>query len=264
MSARRVSQNVRTLAALISVSLRLCVPVLILVAVGSGQIAPLGSLEINGRVKIEGKQERLKRKRFYLFSGGLSANKALIGRLRAAEFVSRDCFYCGLKASPEFRTWLKAEDCESPFCRDITAEDAARVPEFRDALAKGSRLFARKPSLAREWLTTNLAPELRDGFYRQRKKSIEGLLNGVKPLQSGMTDSVSVKAIFIDIPISPPAGKTTETFLISNVAPFEIGTKSYIWACEVEIGADKKAIRSLTVPEPGKRADKCEVFVRSI
>ncbi len=33
-----------------------------------------GVLEINGRIKVDGKQERLKRKRFYLFRGGLAAN----------------------------------------------------------------------------------------------------------------------------------------------------------------------------------------------
>src|SRR4029434_2376109 len=126
------------------------------------------------------------------------------------------------------------------------------------------REFGRKPTLAREWLTTNLAPQLRDGFYLQRRRAIEGLLAGVKPQQTGMPDSVSIKAIFIDIPIALPAGKTTETFLISNLAPFEIGTKSYVWACEVEIAADQKAGRSLPVPEPGKRAEKCEVFVRDI
>ena len=223
-----------------------------------------GALEINGRIKVDGKQERLKRKRFFLFRGGLAANKALVDRLRSAEFVSRDCFYCSMKASPEFRAWLKAEDCESPFCREITADDAAKVPEFKAAVAKGSTQFARKPELAREWLTTNLAPELRDGFYLQRKSAIERVLAGVKPLMSGMTDSVSVKAIFIDIPVAPPAGKTTETFLISNIAPAEVGRRSYIWACEVEIGADKKAVRSLPVPEPGKKADKCEVFVKDV
>jgi hypothetical protein len=237
----------------------------ILAAVGSAQTAPsLGVLEVNGRVKVEGKQERLKRKRFYLFRGGLTANKALVDRIRAAEFVSRDCFYCRMNASPEFREWLKAEDCESPFCREITDDDAARVPEFKAALAKGTQQFARRPNIAREWLTTNLASPLRDGFYLQRKSAIETILAGVKPLQTGMTDSVSVKAFFIDIPVTLPAGKSTETFLISNIAPFEIGAKSYVWACEVEIGPDKKAVRSLTVPEPGKRAAGCEVFVRDI
>jgi len=223
-----------------------------------------GVLEVNGRIKVDGKQERLKRKRFFLFRGGLAANKALVDRLRSAEFLSRDCFYCSMKASPEFRAWLKAEDCESPFCREITADDAAKVPEFKAAVAKGSTSFARKPGLAREWLTTNLAPELRDGFYLQRKSAIDRVLGGLKPLMTGMTDSVSIKAIFIDIPVTPPAGKSTETFLISNIAPAEVGRRSYVWACEVEIGADKKAVRSLPVPEPGKKVDKCEVFVRDL
>jgi hypothetical protein len=223
-----------------------------------------GVLEVNGRVRIEGKQERLKRKRFYLFRGGLAENKALIDRMRNDAFVSRDCFYCRMNASAEFRSWLKAEDCESPFCREITAEDAAKVPEFKAAVAKGTQQFGRRPTIAREWLTTNLPSPLRDGFYLQRKSAIERILAGTEPLLSGMTDSVSVKAIFIDIPLKPSAGETTETFLISNLVPFEVGAKSYLWACEVDIGPDKKAVRSLPVPEPGKQADKCEVFVRDI
>lgn len=248
-----------------SLRLRVSAVILALVAIPIEPAAQnTGVLEVNGRVKIEGKQERLKRKRFYLFRGGLDANKPLIDRIRAAEFVSRDCFYCRLNASPEFRAWLRAEDCESPFCREITQEDAARVPEFKAALEKGIKQFGRRPDLAREWLTTNLAPGLRDGFYRQRKSAIEKLLAGTKPLQTGMTDSVSVKAIFIDIPIAPPAGESTGMFLVSNLVPFEIGSKSYVWACEVEIGADKKAIRSLPVPEPGKRAAGCEVFIRDL
>ncbi len=246
--------------------LRLCVSAVVLVALACSPIdaQQIGTLEINGRVKIDGKQERLKRKRFYLFRGGLTANKALIDRIGAAEFVSRDCFYCRMNASPEFRAWLKAEDCESPFCRRVSAEDVARVPEFKAAVEKGTVQLGRRPSLAQDWLTTNLTPGLRDGFYLQRKSAIEKILAGLKPLQTGMTDSVSVKAIFIDIPVAPPTGKATETFLITNLAPFEIGTKSYTWACEVEIGADKKAVRSLPVPEPGKRADRCELFVRDI
>jgi hypothetical protein len=247
---------------------RLCVSAVVLltlqIAGTAQQTGATGSLEVNGRIKVEGKQERLKRKRFYLFRGGLDANKALVDRIRSAEFISRDCFYCRMNASPEFRAWLKAEDCESPFCRQITAADAARVPEFKAALEKGARAYARRPNIALEWLTTNLAPGLRDGFYLQRKKTIDTILASLKPLQTGMTDSVSVKAVFIDIPLAPPAGKSTETFLISNVAPVEIGSKSYVWACEVEIAADKKAVRSLPVPEPGKRADKCEVFIRDL
>ena len=50
--------------------------------------AQTGVLEVNGRIKVDGKQERLKRKRFYLFRGGLTANKALVDRIRTAEFVT--------------------------------------------------------------------------------------------------------------------------------------------------------------------------------
>src|SRR5688572_15807030 len=182
----------------ISMTRRLCVSAVILVALADARPAQVatGSLEINGRVKVEGKRERLKRKRFYLFRGGLAANKALIDRIRASEFISRDCFYCRMNASPEFRAWLKAEDCESPFCREITAGEAARVPEFKAALDKGARAYARRPAIALEWLTTNLAPGLRDGFYLHRKKTVETILAAIKPLQTGITDSVSVKAIF--------------------------------------------------------------------
>ncbi len=77
--------------------------------------ADLGSLEVSGRVKIGGKQEKLTRKRFYLLPGGLTENSGLIERIRSAEITSRDCYYSQAKASLEFICWLQAEDCESPF-----------------------------------------------------------------------------------------------------------------------------------------------------
>jgi hypothetical protein len=218
----------------------------------------LGSLEVAGRVKIGTKTELLKRKRFYLFRGGLEANKTLIDKIKAADAASRDCFYCQTKASPEFINWLKAEDCESPYCRDVTTEDIAKVPEFQAAYQKGMGQFRNKPAVAQKWVTTNLAPNLRDSYYRQRKSLIDSLLAGIKPEQSSMTDSVSVKAIFIDIPLKP--GEAAETFLISNLLPIEIGGKGYVWACEVEIGTGKKA--SLPLKVPGSK--KCEVIVKDL
>src|SRR5687768_9956158 len=95
-----------------------------------------GLLEVAGRVKFAGKVEKVSRKRFYLFRGGLDSNKALVDRLRTAEYVSKDCYYCRAKASPEFVAWLKAQDCESPYCRAISDEDAKTVPEFRIAYQK--------------------------------------------------------------------------------------------------------------------------------
>lgn len=225
-----------------------------------GQAArPLGSMEVSGRVKIGPKQEKLVRKRFYLFRGGLEANKTLVERLRAAEPVSRDCFYCRTKASPEFIAWLKAGDCESPYCREITADDAKTVPEFAAAYQKGLVQVRRKPDLARKWITTNLPAPLREGFYREQKTALAALLAGTVPVQSVMTDSVTVKGIFIDIPLEL-AGKKTQTFLVSNILPIEVGEKSYVWACEIEVGAEKPAVLRLAE----NKTKACEVFARPL
>jgi len=235
----------------------------------SADAQSLGSFELQGRPKIGKTVERVKRKRFYLFAGGLAANKPLIDRLKAATPQSRDCFYCQMKASPEYIDWLKAEDCESPYCRAITAEDAKKVPEFKAAYQKGLgvRQFKGKTDIALTWLTTNLTPELRDGFYRQRKSLLETMLAGLKPVQTSMTDSgKGSNALFVDIPLKPvtAGGKATETFLYANLIPIEIGQKSYVWACEIEIGAAKRAVALLKVPEANKPVSKCDVIVRDL
>ncbi|MFN2501826.1 MAG: hypothetical protein ABR530_07440 [Pyrinomonadaceae bacterium] len=229
----------------------------------------LGSFELQARPKISGKQERITRKRFYLFAGGLAANKPLIDRLKASNATSRDCFYCQMKASAEYMAWLKEKDCESPYCRAITKDDVAKVPEFQVAYNKGlgPRQFAGKTNVALTWLTSNLAPNLRDGFYRQRKSLIDTLLTGLKPVQTAMTDSSkSSVALFVDIPLKPPVpgGKASETFLFSNLVPVEIGGKGYVWACEIEIGPTKRAVASLKVPEGNKPVSKCEVIVKDL
>ncbi|MGB7202387.1 MAG: hypothetical protein WBD16_08980 [Pyrinomonadaceae bacterium] len=222
-----------------------------------------GSLEISGRVSVAGAQVKLKRKRFYLFRGGLDANKEMVERIKAATVTSRDCFYCKAKASAEYTAWLKAQDCESPYCREIEGQDIAKVPEFQAAYQKGLKQFRNKPAIAQKWLTTNLTPALRDGFYLTRKTLVASLFGTTKPIQSSMTDSVSVVAIFIDIPLNIAAGKKTETFLVTNLVPVEIGGKSYVWACEAEIGAGKKAkLPALPIAETSKLVKKCEVIVR--
>jgi hypothetical protein len=98
----------------------------------------------------------------------------------------------------------------------------------------------------------------------QRKKAIDAMLAGVKPLQSGMTDSVSIKAIFIDIPIAPPAGKSTETFLVSNLAPSRSVQRVMSGHAKSRSRRIRKRFDRFRSAEPGKRADKCEVFVRDI
>ena len=238
----------------------------------------LGSLDVQVKtVKVGGKPVKISRKRFYLFRGGLDANKDFVSRLKAANFTSRDCYYCQLHTSKEYIAWLKEKDCESPYCRQITTDDIAKVPEFQAAYQKGIGGGAGKgpklsPHTAEKWVTTNLSPELRDGFYRQRKTLTDTLLGGVKPLQSSMTDTAAVKAQFIDILLTglraadpkKPDDKT-ETFLVTNLFPLEVGDKSYVWACEIEVGTTKTAKLTLAdPPETSKKVKSCEVIVRQL
>ncbi len=228
----------------------------------SVQAQSLGSLEVSGRLRVGSKSEKITRKRFYLFTGGLDQHKTLTDKLKAADVTSRECFYCQMKASPEYIAWLKTGDCESPYCREITKDDTTKVPEFQAAYQKGIKQYRGKADIAQMWLTTNLPPTLRDGFYQQRKSLLKSLLGTLKPIQSSMTDTVSVKAIFIDIPLK--SSDISELFLISNLIPIEIGDKSYVWACEVEIGADKTEKLVLPVADSSKLIKKCELIVKDL
>ena len=137
------------------------------------------------------------------------------------------------------------------------------MPEFQAAYQKGLRQF-RRPELARHWLTTNLSPDLLTGFYRQQKSLLAGLLGELEPLQSSMTDTTSIKALFIDISLNLSPAKKSETFLVSNLLPVEIGDKSYTWACQVDIGTAKRAVLQLAVPENNNPVKNCEVIVKEL
>lgn len=226
-------------------------------------LPPVGSVKIIGQTKITGKKETLKRKRFYLMRGGLKDYENLIKRLKSTEMISRDCFYNNLKASPEFMCWLKKYNCESPYCREITAEDANEVPEFMKAYQKSLRQYGGQSEIALKWLTTNLPFELRDGFYHRQRSIINSLVLDARPLQSTMTDSLQGTAFFIDIPLNLEsaggAKKKTETFLISNLLPVEIGETSYVWACEVEIGTQKPATLNFS-----QESNRCVIVSREL
>jgi hypothetical protein len=229
--------------------------------VGYPQVVPVvGHIEVKGNL-IGTKGKELERKRFYLFRGGLAENKTLIEKLKAADFPSRDCYFCQKHASAELMAWLKAWNCESPYCREITTDDIARVPEFQAAYQKGLKQFRDKPILAQKWLTTNLEPSILDGFYQQRKSLIKTLLDNLHPVEWAVADGDSV-ARFVDIPLK--AEETAETFLISNVVPIEVGEKSYIWACDVEISSDGSDPLILKVPVNNKPVKQCEVIVKDL
>lgn len=243
-------------------SLLLMIGIVAAVSLSPIELAAQGQIELSGRVRIAGKQERLTRKRFYLIPGGLADNSELVGRLRDATVRSRDCYYSSLNASPEYICWLQSENCESPFCRAVSKDDVAAVPEFQAAYRRGMTQFRNRDNIARSWITTNMPQNLTDGFYLERRDLTRRLLGTVKPLQSSMTDSVSVRAIFIDIPIA--AGSKSQKFTISNVLPIEYGGKSYLWACELDVAPDKVAKLNLAVPEPNKPIRGCEVIVKDL
>lgn len=238
----------------------------ILLAAPSVSVAQLrtGNIEVNVRnVRVEGKPARLSRKRFYMFPGGLADNAALLQRIKSAEVTSRNCYYKSLKASDQFICWLQAENCESPFCRVvegkyIDAADKQHVPEFLTAYKKGLALYRGKTGVAREWLLTNMADDLVNGYYRQQQKALAGILSGVKPFRSIMTDNAAIRAIFIDIPFAsgaPPKAK----YLFTNVLPIQIGNKSYVWSCERDVEAGKNVILNLARTDKG-----CEVVERDL
>ena len=213
-------------------------------------------------LRADGKAGSLARKRFYLFRGGIKDNPELMGRLRKAEIKSRDCFYTQMKASSQYICWLQAANCESPYCRTVAADDIPRVPEFLTAYNAGLTKFRGLKTVADDWILTNMPETLVSGFFRERRALTTSLIGNTQIVQSTMTDGAAVVATFIDIPITLPKDKKTETFLVSNIQPLEIGNKSYIWACEVEIGVEKKA--PLALPDPTKPPKTCEVIVRDL
>lgn len=235
------------------------------------QAAPaVGYLEVKGSL-IGTRGKELERKAFYLFGGFIEddagkkaladTKKALLDRIKATEVTSRDCYFCQMQASPALMAWLKDWSCESPYCREITTDDIAKVPEFQKAYKKGLQKYPTKPAIAQKWLTTNLEPYILEGFYLHRRSLIKTLLGDIQPVQSTMTDGESV-ARFVDIPLK--AGEDAEVFLISNVLPIEVGEKSYVWTCEVEIASNTSDPLILKIPVNNRPDKKCEVIVRDL
>jgi hypothetical protein len=215
------------------------------------------SFTVSGlNVKDENKRLSLARKRFFVFEGGVKDNAALIERIQASEITSRNCYYTQINASPCFISWLQEENCETPFCRKIRQEDLANVKEFETAYNKGLPLYGRKPALALSWLLNNLPANLASGYYTQQKKTIEQILNGVRPVESAMTTAGAAIATFVNIPV----GEKAENFLVSNVLPVEVGNKSYVWICEA---TPKTKAFPLSL-DPKKLNKACTVTIKDL
>jgi hypothetical protein len=197
------------------------------------------------RPKIDGKDKGLGRKRFYLIRGSLADNQALIQQFAQQPVVSRECYYRGIKASDALIAWLNRNDCESVYCHAIELESVsgpAAVPEFQNAFDHAPKEYV-TPELKLAWLTTLLPDAIRDGFYRQKRQTLNGLVAQAEatsraPVMSVMTDRLGV-AYFTDL----RAGLYT----VTNLLPIQVGKNSVMWTCEVKVRPEDLSLQKTYV-----------------
>jgi hypothetical protein len=228
---------------------------------GSSQDAPLrqtGVLRLRARLKLTDSSpvRGLARKRFFLIHGSLEQNRALVEAIERQPLMTRDCYYTKNSASPALMNWLKEGDCESVYCREVEQQFVSgpkAVPEFATAFAASEKEFG-SAGIALKWLTTNVPPNLRDGFYRDRKNVLAALIKQAQttsgaPLQSALTDRHGT-AFFTDL--------GPGTYVLSNLVPAEFEQNLATWNCEVQIKADDLAGEKLYVISNRKdRLVKC-------
>jgi hypothetical protein len=189
-----------------------------------------GVLRLRVRVKVDDNSplRGLPRKRFFLIPGTLEQNRALLEAIERQPLTSRECYYQKIGASAALIDWLNEGDCESVYCREVEKDFVTgpkAVPEFATAFTAGQKEY-KSDETARQWLTTNLSPDLRDGFYRDRQHALQALLKQAPAVQSVMTDRNGT-AYFTDL--------GPGTYVLSNLIPTELGQTLVTWNCEVQV-----------------------------
>ena len=224
-----------------------------------------GVVRLKIRYKSTEGTKDLPRKRFFLIKGSVDENKALIEKIKQTNLTSLECYYRGRSASEALIKWLKDNDCESVYCREIEDKYLSgleAVPEFQKAFEQAlSELKNRE--VARRWLTNYLPPEVRSGFYDEKQKTIQALLSGAeattKPnVMSIMTDRKGTAYL---TNIDPG------TYTISNVVASETDKTSILWICEREVKATDLGTamkRPMILSNEKDPKVKCEVIDRPL
>jgi hypothetical protein len=165
------------------------------VCIGQSRPAPEDAravLRLRVKVKTGDSTRGLSRKRFFLIKGSPEQNRNVVETIEQQPVVSRDCYYRDAGASEALIKWLKDNDCESVYCREIQTEDlegSGAVPEFLSAVLVGEREFGNR-ELARKWLTLNLSEKLRSGFYNNRQSHLQSTLKQAEETSGAKVISV--------------------------------------------------------------------------
>jgi hypothetical protein len=226
--------------------------------------SPAGVVRLKVRYKSPEGTKDLPRKRFFLIPGSLEQNRFLVDKIKATNGSSRECYYRRHGASSALIKWLKDNDCETLYCREIEEKYLSgpeAVPEFQKAFEQAVNELKNR-EVARRWLTNYLPAELRSGFYDETEKTIQTLLSGseaTKPtVMSIMTDRKGT-AYLTNI---EPA-----TYTISNVVASETDKTSITWICEREVKATDLGTamkRPMILSNEKDPKVKCEVIERPL
>lgn len=195
------------------------------------QSAPRGALRLRVRVKQGDTTRGLGRKRFFLIRGGLQQNENAL--TANDQLQSRDCFYQRAGASTELIRWLKENDCETVYCRELQQQDIdgpAAVPEFVKAVAAGEKQFGTR-GLGLKWAMVNLPDALRIGFYNLRAAELQRAIKTAEAASGSAVLSVMTDrngtAYFTDL--------EPGVYTLSNLVPIELQTTMVNWTCEVQV-----------------------------
>lgn len=189
---------------------------------------PRGVIRLRVRVAQGNKASGLGRRRFFLIKGSLDDNKSLIDKLERQPILSRECYYRSQGASEALIAWLRENDCESVYCREVeqkNVDGADAVPEFQRAVTAGEKEF-RSRELARRWIMVNLTNELRSGFFKFQQQRLKTFFSQTERVMSVMTDRNGT-GYFTNI--------EPGTYVVSSILPIQVGSMSSLWNCQITV-----------------------------